>query len=547
MARMIPELDTEAIENRGERIVYETLIQLSEDYTVLYGYKYIQHHYEDLVREADFILVHPTHGFLVIEVKQGEAAYLNHEWHESKNGGYVPLHNNPLEQARSAMYHILHQYKKDHRNQDFPLRARYVVCFPECTRIAGRLPADLKPESLWLLPNLQHISELVNSLLETSEHIGNAEACRSLISILSPSFKLFATLNDQIEAFHLTAERILTEEQERVIMETYEDKRKLFLGAAGTGKTFIAIEKARRAVQEGKRVFLTCFNKHLVGLMRKQAGDLPITILNFHDYTKDVLKANHQWSPPNTEDKTQYFQYELAEQGIDYFNNASDDEKFDCILVDEGQDFREEWLLCLEEMLRGDGELYIFADPNQNIFGTTNDWRILKNYTISTHRLTQNMRNTEKINTWTFPFVEGYPARARIPGGMPVITKSWSEPHEQLRMIEKEIGRLVSQGIAPQHITILSPYKRDNGGLQGLDRIKDWPITDFNSGKPGIQYATIRSFKGLEADILLLIDIKPNSKACTPADVYVGASRVRYLLYVFHHVDWELPIRTHIP
>ena len=55
----------------------------------------------------------------------------------------------------------------------------------------------------------------------------------------------------------------------------------------------------------------------------------------------------------------------------------------------------------------------------------------------------------------------------------------------------------------------------------------------------GVQFSTIRSFKGLEADVVFLIGLKV-SKACTPADVYVGASRAKFLLYVFHHEEWSL-------
>jgi superfamily I DNA/RNA helicase len=121
---------------------------------------------------------------------------------------------------------------------------------------------------------------------------------------------------------------------------------------------------------------------------------------------------------------------------------------------------------------------------------------------------------------------------------------SWSTPEQQKRLIEKEIGRLISQGISPKNITILSPHRRENGGLQGSDRIKEWPLVDFNSGQYGIQYATIRSFKGLETDILFLIDIKHGNKTCTPADVYVGASRAKFLLYVFNHEDWNRPEKS---
>lgn len=543
MARMIPDVDAASIQNRGERMFYEAASRLPDTYTIIYGYSYLQYDGEDTVREADFIIIHPTHGFLVVEVKQGETAYHAGQWHEVKQGRYVPLHKNPVEQARTAMYHILHHYKEKNRRQDFPLRSRFVLCFPESTRIAGTLPADLLRDSVWVAQDMDAMEQRIETLLTTSEHLGMPDPARQLIRILSPEVRISAALSDRILSISQTADLILTEEQERIIEETMEDKRKLFLGAAGTGKTFIAIEKARRAVQEGKKVFLTCYNKNLVGLIREQTYDMNITILNFHDFLEEALKAKQVWQAPDPNELNHYYQAALAEMGFTYYSEAAEEEKFDCILVDEGQDFREEWMLSLESMLREDGELYIFADPNQNIFGTPESWIRLKEYAVSTQRLTQNFRNTEEINQWTRPFVQGRPIKSRIQSDVPVRMHPWKDADEQKRGIEKEIGRLVSQGVAPRNIMILSPYTRAKSVLAGNHKIKEWPLHDYSrdAHEAGVQFATIRSFKGLEADIVFLIDIKEGSRACTVPDVYVGASRARALLHVFHHEDWSLP------
>jgi len=87
---------------------------------------------------------------------------------------------------------------------------------------------------------------------------------------------------------------------------------------------------------------------------------------------------------------------------------------------------------------------------------------------------------------------------------------------------------------------ILSPYRLENDCLQGANKLKEWPIVGFQSKEHGIRFATIRSFNGLEADVVFPIDVK-DSKACTPADVYVGASRACYMLYVLHHEELVMP------
>ena len=51
-----------------------------------------------------------------------------------------------------------------------------------------------------------------------------------------------------------------------------------------------------------------------------------------------------------------------------------------------------------------------------------------------------------------------------------------------------------------------------------------------------IRFETIRSFKGLEADVVFLIGIC-EGEHCARPDVYVGGSRARFLLYVFYKED----------
>lgn len=164
MATMIPDIPIESIENDGERVFYAAAQMLSNAYTIFYSYKYFPegHHSkqkDNQIREADFVIVHPQLGYLVVEVKQGEVDYNNGQWYEYKKGNYQPMHKDPLEQARSVMYGILDFYKKKTGNPIFPLDLRYAVCFPECSKISGSLPAGIKENSIWTLHDVDHLDE----------------------------------------------------------------------------------------------------------------------------------------------------------------------------------------------------------------------------------------------------------------------------------------------------------------------------------------------------------------------------------------------------
>lgn len=223
MAEIIPDIDISAIENDGERIFYQAARELPFGYTVLYSYKYQLTKEEELappVREADFVIVHPSLGYLVVEVKQGDISFINGKWCEFKKGDYQPLQKDPVEQARSAMFAILDEYKK-HTGNRFPLSIKYAVCFPECNKIIGEFPRDLDEKSVFLFDDLKNLDQKILNLFGAKERKKEIEAVRLLLNkILCPSFKAFAGLENRIAMFHEKAKRILTEEQERVLEET---------------------------------------------------------------------------------------------------------------------------------------------------------------------------------------------------------------------------------------------------------------------------------------------------------------------------------------
>jgi superfamily I DNA/RNA helicase len=157
----------------------------------------------------------------------------------------------------------------------------------------------------------------------------------------------------------------------------------------------------------------------------------------------------------------------------------------------------------------------------------------LKNITASKHKLTKNLRNTQDINNWITTMIPSVHLKPSINGGMPVRYFSWKTQQEEKKQVGDEIGRLVSQGIQPRKIVILSPHIKEKSSFAGVDKLKEWKLGET------IRFETIRSFKGLEADIVFLTGIRAGSKVCTDADVYVGGSRARFLLYVFHEDGWK--------
>lgn len=66
---------------------------------------------------------------------------------------------------------------------------------------------------------------------------------------------------------------------------------------------------------------------------------------------------------------------------------------------------------------------------------------------------------------------------------------------------------------------ILSPHILSKSCLAGRKKLKEWLLVQTNeAGGNVLRFSTIRSFKGMEADI------------------YVGGSRARYMLYIFNYI-----------
>jgi hypothetical protein len=548
MARMVPDIDPQMIGNHGERLFYEAARRLPDEYAVFYSFKFALGGagQEPLgapdVGEIDFVVIHPALGYVTIEVKQGEISYCDGTWSWFKDGRHSPLRKDPAVQAQNAMYAILERYKKASSTDTFPLKIRYAVAFPECARIVGVLPPHLDPVGVLLAGDLEVLDSRLLAVFGTKSARPQPKAVELLAAkVLAPSFRALSGVEEQIQLFEARAKRLLTDEQERILEETELDIRKVFFGAAGSGKTFLAMEKARRLAAVGRKVYLTCFNKNLADYMRRNLPDA-VTVGNFHDYLMGVLRQAGRpcREPEDDAAKRRFYADHLPSEAFEYYASAPEAVRFDSIVVDEGQDFSESWFVCLESMLRRqDGEFYVFADPNQNLFGVQDDY--LKRMPVSRHRLTRNLRNTASISEWVSSFVTEGKLRPVLEGGIPVVYHPWDNPAEEKRLIEAEAGRLVGQGIRLHRIIILSPDRLEKSCLAGATCLRSWSLSDFRSGPPNsLRFATIRSFKGLEADIAFLIGLKEGKPVCSTADIYVGGSRARYMLHVFHH-------RTHPP
>jgi hypothetical protein len=558
MARMLPDVDPSQIEHASEEPVYVALRdQLGPEYTVLHSYPWLRPWRDEALAEgeADFVIVHPTRGILVLEVKGGDVRHDGHKWFRDSAAGPREI-KDPFRQAQRNMHALLDIVRERARGQirREDLAHGYAVVFPHLDYTGAPPPYADKA----IIISRRHLAQMGRAV-ETAYAAWTHEARplsagqhRTLLhDCLMPKFRLFRPLGPDLSK---VSERLLelTELQAQVFEGLYAQDRVLVEGVAGSGKTFLALHRALAFARDGKRALFVCYNRELAVWLRRQVEDDPATaplqghlvIKNFHALAADLAAdAGVAFEPASGGPKTDAFWDEevpdLLEQAalsLSYEGRAA---SFDAIVVDEAQDFCLGWWYALTQSLlsKPDGPLYAFLDPNQSLRGEV-QWPDI--HFDTRFKLTINCRNTHRIATASASILALTALRfPRAPiGGAVRVLRAASEK-QQKGLIFQEIRNLLHhEGVTPKQIALIGPTSKDKGSLSGTTDIDGASLTtsaeEWRQGG-GVLVTTARSFKGLEAEVVILYDLGGFSRLFKREDLYVSCTRAKVLLIAVVH------------
>lgn len=450
-----------------------------------------------------------------------------------------PIHD-PFVQARKNKYSLIENllelpayrnYEK-HTMSDI-LNIRSCVIFSDVTRVVGTMPIEAPKESTLFEYDLNNIQKKILQVLSHQtqeipvEESLTKQAHHDIKNILAPLLTMERSMPYWINE---EEKRIieLTEDQYNVLENLQYMKQASIYGCAGSGKTLLALKKAEKSAQQNQRTLLCCYNLILGKNFRKfSEGKDNLLADNFHNVMKELFSPFEDVTLEHSTDD------EIIEKVFAY-----DIPKFDCILIDEAQDFSKDQLDILKYLLKDDGILYYFWDRNQKII--RNDVNIPDNVPIFT--LNTNLRNTVKIfDQIKHHYHEGLELRHKGPEGRAVkICPSYKadQPQDLYLKLRAELNDLlVKHELKASDVTILSFKAKTKSVLMdfkygeiNIDFFED--IASPNS----IRVDTVRRFKGMESPVVIVTEMDDEKSLNDPMlweDMcYVSYSRAKNHLVI---------------
>lgn len=540
MAKIYPERLPENIKSDPKRSaeinVYRAFQKLDDDYRVFYSASWQQRKINQAAvdGEADFIVAHPKMGIVVFEVKGGGIALDANtgEWTSTDRNDQVHVIKDPIDQARRNRYALKEKlFDLPGWDQTKFLNMGQAVIFPDIIVPKQSLKPDLPREIIIDHHDLEEIDLVIPQIMRyyssSDVSIGSLSHIRlsMLEKLLAKSFSISTPMGVEI---NILEDKLieLTDDQMRILDFLGTRRKAAIKGCAGSGKTMLAVEKARRLFEEGFDVLLVCFNNALATYLSDKLPN--ISVVTFHQLC-DALVKEADISPQKSKDIHDYYDRVLPEAGFDAAVALG--KKFDAIIVDEGQDFREEYWMVINALIDdNDGILYIFYDDNQNLYKGSPINTVIEEEPFL---LTENCRNTKLIHELVRNFhkdKEQIESRSPV-GFQPEIIYFTSEIHLKNKL-QSLLHKLVNEEhIYTDDIVILTPHSQAKTMIKSGLRLGNFVITE-NAIKHNnqIQCTSVYKFKGLESKVIFLVEIGPQILERIKEIMYVGCSRAKSYL-----------------
>ena len=528
MVTRIPE--NPRLVNAAETAVWEALGVRLGDGDLMVANQRVTDHQKD--HEIDVVVAIEGHGVVTLEVKGGMIWHDGIDWHQDRRSG--PTVVDPVRQARQSCYALRQYVESDPRWTQGRVRWDHLVVFPNA-EIAQDFALPECPR--WKVIDRTELDQIVGRILkvfveqELDRPALSADGVAQLAVVLAgrglPQRDVVARAianEDNADA--------LTEQQAMILDATRLLNRVEVRGGAGSGKTFLAVEQARRLAKRGQRVALLCYSHGLASYLRRVTAnwnrkEKPAYVGEFHSlgrrWAGDTDPDGRLPFPVNQD----YWEHELPRQMTELAAALAPGERFDAVVIDEAQDFADAWwepvlgALVDEET----GGIYVFSDEGQRVF----DRQGVPPVPLVPLVLDQNVRNTRQIAETFGPLVG---QRMRLRGGDgPRVRFVPCATADAVSVADDRIDELLDEGWRPEDVALLVTGSRhpEQIARQAASNRAYW---DSFWDADQVFYGHVLGFKGLERRAVVLAFNEKEAVERSRERLYVGLSRARDQLVV---------------
>jgi len=527
VARTYPEHPAFPEDGGAEQAVWQALRDHLPDDAVLLAGTALQDGAKE--REIDLLVVWPGLGLAAIEVKGGHVTRADGQWWQGSGEGRHAI--DPVGQVQDAKHTLLALLHR-HGLAAARARAAHLVALPH-TFVPGGWDAPELPRTMLLdRGDVTDGGRAVHLVRRAIDEHGAGRApldepsAESLVEWLTGGFP------SQSEALAVAAQYEdhldrLTREQAQAMRYLDAVRRVHVVGGAGTGKTWLALEHARRRAKAGERVALMCYSRGLARYLERTTTQWPVRERPAYVGLFHELPVRWGAAPGDDADPTDWEERLPCDLG-ELAAQRPESDLFDAVVVDEAQDFGDAWWPALLRCLRDPdgGRLTVFSDDGQRVFPRSGTAPV----ELTVVELDENLRSTKQIAQLCGALHEGV-TRPRGWPGAPV--RVVDVPFEEaVGAADDAVEALLDEGWETGQIALLTtgrrhPMQVETVGMAGYQEYWD----GFFAGED-VFYGHVLGFKGLERTVVVLAVNGIRDAARARSMIYTGLSRARVLLVV---------------